>query len=94
MQTVSELKGTYAFVAVFEDGTLVAARSHQPLIVGLSENGYFVASDILGFVEHTDKAIFLEDRELVIISPAGLFVGNFEMEGSKAPNRQDFKQAE
>jgi glucosamine--fructose-6-phosphate aminotransferase (isomerizing) len=78
VQSVSELKGSYAFVAMFEDGTLVAVRFHQPLIIGLSEEGYFVASDILGFVEHTDKAIFLEDRDIVIISKAGMFVGNFD----------------
>ena len=77
-KTVSELKGTYAFVAMFEDGTLVAVRFHQPLIVGLSKDGYFVASDILGFVEFADKAIFLEDRDIVIINKAGLLVDNFD----------------
>lgn len=78
LQTVSALKGSYAFVALFEDGTLVAVRFHQPLIVGLCKEGYFVASDILGFVEHADKAIFLEDRDIVVISKEGLFVGNFD----------------
>ncbi len=78
IQAVSELKGSYAFVAMFDNGTLVAVRFHQPLIVGLSKQGYFVASDILGFVEHADKAIFLEDRDIVTITKEGLFVGNIE----------------
>ncbi|MGA2665792.1 MAG: glutamine--fructose-6-phosphate transaminase (isomerizing), partial [Nitrososphaerales archaeon] len=81
-QTVAELKGTYTFVAVFEDGTLVAVRSHQPLVVGISEDGYFVASDVMGFIEHTDRAIFLEDREFVMIGPGGFFIGDFDMEAA------------
>jgi len=79
-QTVSELKGSYAFVAVFEDGTLAAVRFHQPLIIGICDDGYFVASDILGFAEHTDKAIFLDDRDVVIIDRNGMFLGNFDRE--------------
>ncbi|MGI0060423.1 MAG: glutamine--fructose-6-phosphate transaminase (isomerizing), partial [Nitrosotalea sp.] len=54
MQTVSALKGEYSFVAVFEQGTLAAAKFHEPMIIGIGKNGYFVSSDVLGFVEYTD----------------------------------------
>ena len=78
LQTASELKGNYAFVAVFEDGTLAAARLHEPLIIGVGKDGYFISSDVLGFVEHTDEVIYLDNREFVIISSAGIKIFDFE----------------
>ena len=35
MKTVNQLKGHYSFVVIFEDGTLAAARFHEPLIIGI-----------------------------------------------------------
>ncbi|HJU14167.1 MAG TPA: glutamine--fructose-6-phosphate transaminase (isomerizing) [Candidatus Nitrosotalea sp.] len=76
--TVADLKGDYAFVAVFEDGTLAAARLHEPLIIGIGKQGYFISSDVLGFVEHTDEVIYLDNKEFVIIGKTGLQVFDFE----------------
>ena len=72
IDTVSALKGEYSFVAVFKDGTLAAAKFHEPLVIGIGKNGYFVSSDVLGFVEHTDDVIYPENGEMVIIGPNGL----------------------
>jgi glucosamine--fructose-6-phosphate aminotransferase (isomerizing) len=80
LKTVNELKGDYSFVAVFSDGTLAAARFHEPLIVGVGKNGYFISSDVLGFIEHTDEAIYPDNGEIVIINFNGIelfdFTGN------------------
>src|SRR3990172_3397638 len=78
MQTALELKGNYAFVAVFDDGTLTAARLHEPLIVGIGKDGYFISSDVLGFVEHTDEVIYPDNREFIIIDSSGLKIFDFE----------------
>jgi len=78
MQTTLELKGNYAFVAVFEDGTLSAARLHEPLIIGVGKDGYFISSDVLGFVEHTDEVIYPDNREFIIIDPSGLKIFDFD----------------
>jgi len=78
IETVSQLKGNYAFVAVFEDGTLAAARLHEPLIIGIAKDGYFISSDVLGFVEHTDEVIYLDNREFVIISNTGIKIFDFD----------------
>jgi glucosamine--fructose-6-phosphate aminotransferase (isomerizing) len=78
IQTVSRLKGNFAFVAVFENGTLAAARFHEPLIVGVGREGYFVSSDVLGFVEYTDEVIYLDNREFVIIDPSGIQMFDFD----------------
>ncbi|MGI0072250.1 MAG: glutamine--fructose-6-phosphate transaminase (isomerizing) [Nitrosotalea sp.] len=78
VDTVLQLKGNYAFVAVFEDGTLAAARFHEPLIIGIAKDGYFISSDVLGFVEHTDEVIYLDNREFVIIGKSGIKIFDFD----------------
>ncbi len=78
IHTVADLKGDYAFVAVFEDGTLSAARLHEPLIIGIGKQGYFISSDVLGFVEHTDEVIYLDNREFVIINTVGIQIFDFD----------------
>ena len=77
VDTVSDLKGSYAFVAVFEDGTLAAARLHEPLIIGIGKEGYFISSDVLGFVEYTDEVIYLDNKEFVIIDQSGFKIFDF-----------------
>lgn len=84
-RTLAELKGSYAFAAILPDGTLAAARYHEPLILGMSEDGYFLASDVLGFVGQTDKVIYLENREIVTATNRGINVCDFE----QSPSRHD-----
>ena len=78
--TISRLNGHYAFVAMFENGTLAAARYHEPLIVGVGEDDYFLSSDVLGFIERTDDAIYLDNGNFALIDPSGLKLYNFEGE--------------
>ncbi len=78
IDTVSKLKGNYAFVAVFHDGTLAAARQHEPLIIGVKKEGYFISSDVLGFVEYTDEVIYLDNKEFVIMDASGLKIFDFD----------------
>ena len=77
-KTVAELKGHYAFVTMFNDGTIAAARFHEPLIIGVGKNSYFMSSDILGFIEHTDDAIYLHNGDIAILDSSGLQIFNFE----------------
>ncbi len=78
VDTVAKLKGNYAFVAVFQDGTLSAARLHEPLIIGVGKEGYFISSDVLGFVEYTDEVIYPDNKEFVIIDKEGLKIFDFD----------------
>src|ERR671938_267431 len=82
------LKGTYAFVAIFKDGTISGARLDEPLIIGISDNQYFISSDILGFLKYTDKAIFLDNTDIVIINDENLELFNFEGSPVKRPITQ------
>ena len=67
LRTVLELHGKYAVAAIFDDGTLVGVRNHEPLILGFGDAGYFVASDVLGFASQTDKVIYLDNEEFVTV---------------------------
>jgi len=78
LKTVSKIKGHYAFVAMFENGQLAAARFHEPLIVGVGQNDFFLSSDVLGFIEFTDDAIYLENGNFVILEDDKFQILDFE----------------
>ena len=83
LKTVSEIKGHYAFVAMFENGQLAAARFHEPLIIGVGQDDFFLSSDVLGFIEYTDDAIYLENGNLVILEENKFQILDFQGEHAK-----------
>ena len=72
VDTVKILEGSYAFVAMFSNGTLACARLDEPLVIGVSAEAYYASSDVLGFLQHTDQAIFLDNRDIAIIGRDGI----------------------
>ena len=78
MKTISRLKGHYSFVVIFEDGTLAAARFHEPLIVGVGKNSHYISSDVLGFIEKTDDAIYVDNEDFVIVDGSGIHIFDFD----------------
>ncbi len=66
-KAVEKLEGAYAFAAVLESGEMIVYRKESPLVIGLGEKEYFVASDVNPFLEHTREAVFLQDGEFAII---------------------------
>ncbi len=52
--------------------TLVAARSESPLVIGLGEQEWFIASDIPAFLPYTRKVIFLDDEEMAVVDQNGV----------------------
>lgn len=83
LKTVSEIKGHYAFVAMFENGQLAAARFHEPLIIGVGQNDFFLSSDVLGFIEFTDDAIYLENGNFIILEKNKFQILDFQGEHAK-----------
>lgn len=66
---LNEVVGAYA-IAVIEKGNpnmLVAARKGSPLVVGIGDGEYFIASDATPIVEYTDKVVYVGDEEIVTI---------------------------
>ena len=80
LNTCKSLQGSFAFVAAFKSGVICGARYDEPLIVGIADNNdYFISSDVLGFLEYTDKAIFLDNKDIVLIdNKKNLQLFNFE----------------
>jgi len=78
IKTVAQLKGHYSFVVIFEDGTLAAARFHEPLIVGVEKDGYYLSSDVLGFIERTDDVIYVDNEDFTIVNNAGMHIFDFD----------------
>jgi glucosamine--fructose-6-phosphate aminotransferase (isomerizing) len=77
-----QVEGTYgvAVVSSREPGTIVAARHGSPLLVGLGEGEYFVASDAAAMLEHTRSVVYLDDGEIAVITPAGYQVTDLQAE--------------
>lgn len=67
INTCNALEGSFAFVAVFDNGVITGARFDEPLIIGVSTDAVFLSSDVLGFLKYTDQSIFLDNGDMVII---------------------------
>ena len=78
LKTISQIKGHYSFIVIFADGTLAAARFHEPLIIGIGKNSYYPSSDVLGFIEKTDDAIYIDNENFSIINGSGLQIFSFD----------------
>lgn len=77
IETVKQLNGSYTFIAMFASGTLACARLDEPLVIGISDNAHYASSDVLGFLRHTDQAMFLDNRDIAVIDKAGIDIFNF-----------------
>jgi len=80
MMATQQLRGSYALVVISaaEPGKMVAIRKNSPLLVGVGDGYTFLASDILSFLEQTNRFIILEDNELVMVNEGGAHFQNGE----------------
>ncbi len=66
--SLKRLKGSYALGIIREgEDTLIAAKKESPLLVGVGDNEYLIASDAPAIINRTNRFIFLEDDDIVII---------------------------
>jgi len=67
---LQQVIGAYAIAILDKEhpDTLIAARKGSPLVVGIGEDEYFLASDATPIVEYTDKVIYVEDEEVVVLT--------------------------
>ena len=86
-RTIKEIKGSYALAIINarEPRMLVAARRESPLILGLGEGEYFLASDIPAILPYTRRVIFLEDHDLVVLRDGEFLLLNREGERIERP---------
>jgi glucosamine--fructose-6-phosphate aminotransferase (isomerizing) len=77
---LKEVVGAYAIVVMSLDhpGQLIAARKGSPLVIGVGENEYFLASDATPIVEYTKDVVYLDDYEVAVIHDGKLSIQNLD----------------
>jgi len=78
--TVSELRGIFALSIINADepDTIIAVRQGPPVVIGLGDREFFVASDIPPILQHTRDVFFLGDGEIAVINKDAVRVIDFE----------------
>ena len=73
IEALRQVEGTYgiAVVSSVDSHKIVAARKGSPLLVGLGDNEYFIASDVSAILAHTRKVVYLDDGEMAVVDRNG-----------------------
>ncbi len=73
MESLKRIDGSYAFaiLSIREPDKIICARNESPLVLGINGNGVFCASDVPAFLPVTNKAVMINNHELVILTTDG-----------------------
>jgi glutamine---fructose-6-phosphate transaminase (isomerizing) len=79
---LATVRGAYGLAAIHADepGKLVGARNGSPLVVGIGDGTFYVASDVAAIVRHTRDVVYLDDLEMVVATPDGFSTMTLEDE--------------
>ena len=80
------VEGSFGIALVSKDNPeqIIAARRGSPIILGIGEDEFFIASDINAIIIHTKKVIYLHDNEIVIVNRDGFEISTIENEAVEA----------
>lgn len=82
IKVADRLEGSYALgiMCVDDPETLIAIKKNNPLIVGVSKQGNFIASDVPAVLKHTNKVYYLNDMEIAVLKKGSVQFFNFDLE--------------
>lgn len=91
--SLDRLEGTYGLCAVFRDcpDTVIAARSGSPLVIGVGQDEYFLASDASPLIGYTKDVVYLADNEVAVLTKSGMKITH-RTTGSVQPSIQTLDQ--
>ncbi|MCS7125422.1 MAG: glutamine--fructose-6-phosphate transaminase (isomerizing) [Aigarchaeota archaeon] len=71
LESVRKLRGSFAIAVIYtgEPDKIVVARNESPLVIGLAKDMKLIASDVAALIEYTKEVIFLQNRDLSIVTP-------------------------
>ncbi|MFH1978021.1 MAG: glutamine--fructose-6-phosphate transaminase (isomerizing) [Candidatus Aenigmatarchaeota archaeon] len=73
-KTLTSIKGAYGLVAIHKnEEKIIAARKGSPLVLGVGDGEMFVASDAAAIVEYTRDVIYMEDKEIAVLTKDGCY---------------------
>lgn len=72
-RALADVRGSYALIVMHSDcDELVVARQESPLIVGVGDDEYLVASDVPAVLDYTDRVVYVEDGDIGVVSTKSL----------------------
>jgi len=79
-RALEAVEGSYALAVICADepDKIVAVRNQSPLVIGVGENEYYLASDIPAILNRTKQVYLLEDREMAVLTRDGVTISNGE----------------
>ncbi len=89
LNSVKHLRGSFAFALIdkADPDRIYAARKDSPLVIGLGDGQYFLASDVTAFLNYTKNAVFMEDGDIAVLSKEGVRFFDFEGRAVERPVR-------
>jgi len=82
IHTVNAVEGSYALgvICANEPDVLIAIKKDNPLIIGVSDHGNFIASDVPAVLKHTNKVYYLNDKEIAVLRKDSVQFFNIDKE--------------
>ena len=82
---LTKIDGAFGIAAIHKNHRqIICARKGSPLVLGIGEEEYFIASDPSPFLDYTKKVIYLEEKQMAVIDATGYKIKNFDGLDKKA----------